>query len=197
MENYGVIIRHLRNLGGLNVRTAAQKIGKSVGWLSEIENNRGKARLTETEFQRIVDLLGGTRHRSMFKIWVANQKNRDRANTTFEGAVLKFVRSKKGLPLHDAARACGLSCGYLSKIESGLKPVTLEMRNRILLAYGYSPTSWKNLATDPVRSKAVPLSYKLKILLNALQEQQIEDVFHYVQRLVGHPSSSEPAEGAL
>jgi transcriptional regulator with XRE-family HTH domain len=179
MENYGVIIRHLRNLAELDVRAAALKIGKSTGWLSEIENNRGKSRLTEIEFQNIVERLGGTRHRSMFKIWVANQKNRERACTTFEGAVLKHIRTKKKLSLQESAQLCSLSFGYLSKIECGLKPVTLEMRNRILTAYGYSPSSWKNLATDPIRSKAVPRSYKLEILLNQLSEEQIAEIFDF------------------
>jgi transcriptional regulator with XRE-family HTH domain len=179
MENYGVIIRHLRNLAELDVRATALRIGKSVGWLSEIENNRGKSRLTESEFQRIVELLGGVRHRPMFKIWVANQKNRERVCTTFEGAILKHIRTKKNLLLQEAAQLCGLSFGYLSKIESGIKPVTLEMRNRILVAYGYSPSSWKNLATDPIRSKAVPRGYKLEILLNLLSEDQIAEVFDF------------------
>jgi len=106
MENYGVIIRHLRNLAELDVRAAALKIGKSIGWLSEIENNRGKSRRTEIEFQNIVELLGGTRHRSMFKIWVAHQKNRERSCTTFEGAVLKHIRTKKKLPR--STFTCGL-----------------------------------------------------------------------------------------
>ena len=36
MENYGVIIRHLRLLAGLSVQQAARKLGRSIGWLSEI-----------------------------------------------------------------------------------------------------------------------------------------------------------------
>lgn len=35
MDNYGVIIRHLRQLGGLSVQQAAQQIGRSRGWLNE------------------------------------------------------------------------------------------------------------------------------------------------------------------
>jgi len=40
-------------------------------------------------------------------------------------------------------------------------------------AYGYSPSSFKNLSTDPVRSKAVPPLFKLKILLGGMSESQI------------------------
>jgi transcriptional regulator with XRE-family HTH domain len=184
MENHGLIIRNLRKLAGLSVRATAKKIGRSTGWLSEIENSRGKARLTEREFERIVALLDGAKHRASFRIWVANHKNRERTVKTFEGAVLKFIRIKKGLGLVAGAKATRLSVGYLSKIETGAKPVTLEMRNRILKAYGYSPSSWKNLATDPVRSKAVPLRYKLDILLNDLSEKEVEAVFNFARSIV-------------
>jgi transcriptional regulator with XRE-family HTH domain len=189
MENYGIIIRHLRRLAGLSVRATAEKIGRSVGWLSEIENNHGTARLNETEFNRIVEVLDGTKHRAMFKTWAANHKNRENAEKPFDGAVLRFIRIKKALSLRDASKAVGLSIAYLSKLETGLKPVTLEMRNRIMTGYGYSPSSFKNLATDPVRSKAVPLSFKLDILLNGLSEKQIETVFHFVQD-IALPDSS-------
>jgi transcriptional regulator with XRE-family HTH domain len=181
MENHGLIIRQLRKRAGLTIHAAAKKLDRSVGWLSEVENGRGAARLTEREFERIVDALDGAKHRALFRIWVANHKNRARAAKTFDGAVLKFIRVKKELGLIEAAQETGLSVGYLSKIETGAKPVTVEMRNRILAAYGYSPSSWKNLATDPVRSKAVPLRYKLEILLSGLSERQIETVFDFVQ----------------
>ena len=53
-----------------------------------------------------------------------------------------------------------------------------------MAAYGYSPSSFKNFITDPVRAKAVPSVYKLEILLNALRENQIEKVFTYAHGLV-------------
>jgi transcriptional regulator with XRE-family HTH domain len=188
MENYGLIIRRLRGLSGLDLRATARKIERSVGWLSEVENGKGKARLTEPEFNRIVDLLNGQRHRPMFRTWAAAHKKRDKTRTNLEGAVLKYIRTKKELSLKEAAHATSLSYSYLSKLETGEKPVTLDMRNRILAAYGYSSSSWKNLATDPVRSKAVPQAYKLRILLSALDDQKIEAVFHFVQSLVAGPT---------
>jgi transcriptional regulator with XRE-family HTH domain len=95
MENYGVIIRHLRALARMSVRETAQKIQRSIGWLSEIENNSGTARLTESEFDRIVELLEGNKHKAMFRTWVATYKNRERLDKTFDGAVLKFIRIKE------------------------------------------------------------------------------------------------------
>lgn len=183
MENYGLIIQHLRLLAGLSVREAAKKIERSIGWLSEIENNRGTARLTEKEFNRIVDLLDGTKHKAMFRTWVANYKNRERTDKTFDGAVLKFIRIKKGFNLEKAAKLTKLSASQISKYETGVKPISVEARNRIMVAYGYSPSSFKNLATDPIRSKAVPLSLKLEILLKSLKESQIEKVFYFAQSI--------------
>ena len=57
MENHGLIIRHLRLLAGLSVQLTAEKIGRSKGWISEIENNTGNCKLTESEFNRIVGAL--------------------------------------------------------------------------------------------------------------------------------------------
>jgi transcriptional regulator with XRE-family HTH domain len=170
-------------LAGLSVQQTAIKIGRSTGWVSEVENNSGRSRLSEVEFNRIVEILDGTKHRAMFRTWVANFKNRERLDKTFDGAVLKHIRTKKELSLKLAAKASKLSAAQLSKIETGLKPVSYELRNRIMAAYGYSASSWKNLATDPVRSKAVPNSYKLEILLNRLPESLIEKVFDYTQGL--------------
>ena len=120
----------------------------------------------------------------LFKTWAATYKNRDRTAKTYDGAVLRFIRLKKGFDLATASKLVGLSLSYLSKIETGAKPVTLEMRNQIMTGYGYSPSSFKNLSTDPVRSKAVPCILKLEILLHALQPQQIEAVFQYAQSII-------------
>lgn len=184
MDNYGVIIRHLRRLSGLSVQLAAKKLARSQGWLSEIENGSGRSRITESEFARIIQVLDGTQHQAMFKTWVANVKNRERMDSTFDGAVLKFIREKRNLSLKDASGVSGLSISQLSKLETGLKQVTLELRNKIMVAYGYSPSSFKNLATDTIRSKAVPLSYKLEILLNNLNNPQIEKVFQFTKSIL-------------
>lgn len=191
MDNAGVIIQHLRILAGLSVRETAKKINRSIGWLSELENSRGSARITEEEFNRIVGLLDGSKHKAMFKTWVANVKNRQRVESTFDGAVLKFIRIKKGLTLEKARELTNLSVGSLSKIETGLKPATLDMRNRIMVGYGYSPTSFKNLATDPVRSKAVPLRFKLKILLNELDTDKICSVFEFTREILASSNDEQ------
>ncbi len=182
-ENYGLILKLLRQQMRLSVREFSKKITRSIGWISEIENGRGTARLTGAEFDVLVELLGASKWRGQFKTWVANYKNAERIDRTFEGAVLKYVRLKSGIRLEDAAKAAALSACYLSKIENGHKPPPLEVRNRILIACGYSPGSFKNLSTDPVRSKAVPSSYKLSILLKKLSEEKITEIFAFAQNL--------------
>ena len=189
--NHGLIIRHLRLRANLSVRMFAERIEKSAGWISEIETGRGNSRLSEPEFNRIVEILDGGKHRQMFKIWVATYRNCESIDTTFDGAVLKFIRTKRQLRLKDAATKTGFSVSTLSKIESGISKVTLELRNKIMVAYGYSPSSFKNLSTDPVRSKAVPLKFKLDILIRRLSEPEIESVYKYVQNI---RTTNQPAQ---
>lgn len=184
-ENYGLIIRLLRERAQWSVREFAKRAKRSVGWVSEVENAVGTARLSETEFDRLVDLLGGHKDRGQFRTWVANYRNAERVDRTFEGAILKFLRRKKELRLEDVAKAVGLSVAQLSKIESGRRELTGDLRNRIMAACGYSPGSFKNFSADPVRSKAVPSSYKLGILLKQLDEDQIRKIFEFGRGLKG------------
>ncbi len=181
MENYGIIIRHLRGLAALSVRECALKIGRSTGWLSEIENQSGTARLSESEFNRIVDALEGRQRRTEFKTWVANQRNEARTIRTFEGAVLKFVRKRKGLTLRQASSRIGMSPSRLSKLETGLRPVTLGIRKKIMLAYSCSPSSFKNFLGSSHRIKVVPVIFKIKIALAQFDQHGLEDILNYLE----------------
>jgi transcriptional regulator with XRE-family HTH domain len=128
LENHGMIIREIRRIQNMSVRIAAAKINRSGGWLSEIENGRGIARLTENEFDRIVTCLEATNYRPMFKTWIANHKNQERIDKTFDGAILKHLRVKTEHSLKSAAKKIGISSGYLSALENSLRPLTLTMR---------------------------------------------------------------------
>jgi transcriptional regulator with XRE-family HTH domain len=180
LENHGIIIRELRTLKDLSVRKAAALLERSVGWLSEIENGSGTARLSPDEFDRVVTALDGDQYRAMFKTWTANSKNRERTDKTYDGAVLKYIRKKKNLRLCEAAKLIGISVGYLCKLEIGLKPVGLQLRQQIMRAYGYSPTSFRNLSTDPVKSKAVPARFRFEILYRTLSAEQVAELFKTV-----------------
>lgn len=177
LENHGPLLRELRKRAGISLQNLADKIGRSSGWLSEVENGVGTSRLSSREFDRIVDVLGFTNDRHLFKTWMAGLKNQERASKVFDGAVLKFIRIKKGFSLTAAAKKVGLSKSYLSKLETGSVPMTLERRNELMVAYGYSPSSFKNLSTDPVRSNAVPNSFKFEILLQLITPEAADEIF--------------------
>lgn len=180
MNNYGLILKQLRQINGYSLKTAAQMVGKSVGWFSEVENCRGLSRLQPEEFERIVKLFGGEKHRELFKTWVAVQRNKDRTDRSLDGPVLKYIRERKELTLSQASKLVGLSKGYLTNIENGHKLIKLELRNRIMVAYGYSPSSFKNLSTDEKRSKAVPVRYKINSLLNQMEEADLYATFDFI-----------------
>jgi transcriptional regulator with XRE-family HTH domain len=182
LENHGIIIRELRTRAGFSVQKTAKMIQKSAGWLSEIESGRGTCRLTSTDFEHVIGILKGTSYRPMFKTWIANHKNQEKISKAFDGAVLKHIRSKKerGLTLTAAAKQVGISKGYLSRLEKGACPMTLKLRIKIMKAYGYNPSSFKNLSSDPVRSKAVPTKYKFDIFLRTLTSEEAEKLFQQV-----------------
>lgn len=182
MNNYGLILKQLRQINGYTLKTAAQAVGKSVGWFSEVENNRGLSKLRPEEFERIVKLFGGDKHRELFKTWVAVERNKDKTDHSLDGPVLKYIRERKMLTLDQASKLVGLSRGYLTNIENGHKLIKFELRNRIMIAYGYSPSSFKNLSTDEKRSKAVPVRYKIDALLNQFEEPDLLTLFDFIKR---------------
>ncbi|MGE0528697.1 MAG: helix-turn-helix transcriptional regulator [Bdellovibrionales bacterium] len=179
MGNYGLIIKRLRTMNGHTIRSAAQKIGKSTGWLSEIENNRGKARLSSQEFDRIVTALGGEKHRCRFKNWVIADRTVAQGDRSLDGAILKYFRMQKKISLLQASQKIGISKSYLTNIENGHKPITLGLRDRIMIAYGYCPSSFRNMTEDK-RGYLVPIQYKLRILLNQLSPEQLNYVFKFI-----------------
>lgn len=192
MNNYGIIIRHLRKLNGLTVQQCALKIGRSKGWLSEVENGRGRCRLAEEEFNRIVERFGAAKQRPMFKTWVANSKNAQLASNIFEGPALRAIRLKKKMTLAFASDAMGTSPSRLSKIETGQLRISRTIRNQILVTYNYSPASFKNYFD---RSRGPSISTKAKLLagLNHLTEEGLQAVLDQVQEFLGRPMSEQRA----
>lgn len=179
MNHYGVILRKLREISRLPIKEAAKKIERSAGWLSEIENGKGAARIHSQEFERIVTAYGGDAYRKQFGIWVAKQHKPDRSQeeVSYNGAVLKYLRKKAKLTLTEAAKRVSLSKSYLSYLENGVKPLSLELRNRLLGIYGYSPSSFKNFTTEDKRAKNIPIRYKLEILISKMDEPGLERLF--------------------
>lgn len=180
MSSYGVVLRKLRELNKQPLKQAAKVIGRSAGWLSEIENDRGAARIGLEEFERIVAAYNGQGYRKQFGIWVAQaHKPQSPKEITFDGAILRHLREKSNLSLEKAAKAIGLSGPHLCNLEKGRRTISSAVRDMLMKTYGYSPTSFKNFATEDKRAKSIPTRYKLDLLLRQLGESGIETVFTF------------------
>jgi transcriptional regulator with XRE-family HTH domain len=200
MNHYGVILRQLRALKKLPIKEAARRIEKSAGWLSEIENSKGSARIHPQEFERIVAAYEGEPYRKQFGIWAASSHKQKASvlDASFGGAVLKFLRKKAKMPLKEAARGVGFSACYLSCIETGSKPLAQPLRDKLMRIYGYSPASFKNFTTEDKRSKNVPVRYKLALLLRQLDEARVEKVLGFALSVAEAPAASQSSpQGAL
>jgi transcriptional regulator with XRE-family HTH domain len=178
MSSYGVVLRKLRELNKQPLKQAAKAIGRSAGWLSEIENDRGAARIGLEEFERIVAAYNGQGYRKQFGIWVAQaHKPQAKSEIVFDGAILRYLREKSNLRLKEAAKTVGLSGPHLCNLEKGRRSISLELRDALMKVYGYSPASFKNFATEDKRAKNIPVRYKLDLLIRQLGEADIERIF--------------------
>lgn len=181
MNNYGVVLKRLRVLKKLSVKQAASQLGRSVGWLSEIENGKGYARLKIEEFERIITIYDGESHRSNFPIWIASAiKSKQKAEIAFDGAILKYLREKKGLSLDEVSEKLSYSKRYLSNLENGFKHVNIELRDKLLAVYGYSPSSYRNFNSADKRAGNIPVRYKINILLNQAAPEDLQATFDYI-----------------
>jgi transcriptional regulator with XRE-family HTH domain len=197
MDNYGVILKQLRQIKKMPIKAAATKIGRSAGWLSEIENAKGAARIHPQEFERIITAYGGEEYRKQFGIWVARTHKpvTKEADRSFGGAVLKYLRRKAGISLAGVAQKTNISISYLSRIESGIKPLPSELRDTLMRVYGYSPQSFKNFATEDKRGKNIPAIFKLTTLLKRLTESEIEEVLLFALTRSNQNNETPVSEG--
>jgi len=93
--------------------------------------------------------------------------------------LIKYLRIKGGLTLAKVAGSIGLSKSYLSALENGVKPLSQDLRSRLMQIYGYNPSSFKNFTTEDKRGKNIPIRYKLDLLLRQLDESKVEKIFNY------------------
>lgn len=182
MNHYGVILRKLRELNQLTIKQAAQQIERSSGWISEIENGKGAARLKASEFEKIVEAYNGEEYRKQFGGWITRAKLQDQAprEVSFNGPILKYLRTKAKLTIEQAAKKAGLSKGHLSDMENGVKRLSDDLRDKLMRIYGYSPASFRNFTDADKRAKNIPTRYKLNLLLGKLNESEVEKVFAFV-----------------
>ncbi|MFZ4403014.1 MAG: transcriptional regulator [Pseudobdellovibrionaceae bacterium] len=183
MNHYGVILKKLRELKKLTIKQAARQIERSAGWISEIENGKGAARLNEIEFERIVKIYDGEPYRKQFGGWITRSKLAltPSKEISFDGSILKYLRTKAKMTLAEASTKVGVSYGHLSDIENGEKGLSDELKNRLMIIYGYSPASFRNFTDQDKRANKIPTQFKLDVLLRKLNESEIEKVFEFVR----------------
>jgi transcriptional regulator with XRE-family HTH domain len=187
MNHYGVVLKKLRELNQLTVKQAAQKIGRSSGWISQIENGKGAARLNAIEFERVVAAYNGESYRKQFGAWISRSKIQEQMphEISFEGYILKYLRRNAGLTVQQGARKAGLSKGHLFDLENGIKRLSGELRNKLMRINGYSPASFRNFTDADKRAKNIPTRYKLNLLLGKLSEFEVEKVFAFAFERAG------------
>lgn len=196
MKHQGVILRRLRAINRLTIHEASKVIGRSVGWLSEIENGRGEARIDPDEFERIIAAYGGGKYRDKFPLWIANESKGipDEKPLSFDGAILRYLRKKADLSQERAARAISVSAAHLCNLERGKRVLSTEHRNTLLKEYGYSSSSFRNFTTADKRAKNIPVRTKLNILLDRMPEESAQAVFAFALDLLSHPNERSGKE---
>ena len=98
MNNYGVILMNIMKRNALGYREVSTKIGRSLGWLNSVAS--GKRQLSQTEFHEILNQLNIKNDPKKFAGWLASsQRLTQNRTTSFDGAILKFLRQKKGFSL--------------------------------------------------------------------------------------------------
>jgi transcriptional regulator with XRE-family HTH domain len=183
MNSYGVILVNIMKRNALSYREVSTKVGRSLGWLNQVI--KGQRELTQAEFCEILNHLNIKNDPKRFASWVASsQRLTQHQVTSFDGAILKFLRQKKGLKLEQVSSKLEISISYLSKIENGQKPVSKTKRDQLLGLYGYSPSSFKNFNTKDKRAESIPPQFKLNILLQGMTQNQVTEVLNFANQLI-------------
>ncbi len=184
MTNYGVILKKIRNEKKLSLRQAALKINRGLGWLSEVENNKPRAKITKKEFDRIVHAYGANNDIRKHQLQINAIHRSNDCRVWYEGAILKHLRKRSNLDLKAAASLIGISLGYLSNLENSHKPIDVELRQKILYAYGYKATSYRNYTNKKSRLSSISVESRMRSLINNLDKQKLEMVFQYATELI-------------
>ena len=149
MESERVILKRLREINGLTIRQAAEQVGRSIGWLSEIETGSRKCALKVRDREKLMQLYKADKYKRQFGSWLTNaqkETNKQKA-PSLDGAIYKYLRTEKAkMTLKKVALRLGVSLGYLSKIESNQRTPKKEMKEKMLKLYGYSVNSFRNFS---------------------------------------------------
>ena len=197
MTNPGVVLRKLRKKNNLKIKEAAKLIGRSVGWLSGVENEAQACRLKESEYQRILQLYNAQDHQKLIHACLSQSRKHDEdaKPIVYDGSILKYLRIKAGKSITAVASEMDCAPSLLSQIENGKRSVGIEMRKRLLRIYGYSPESFKNFYSREKRALNIPARFHLEILLPHLTEQMTLAVFDYASELFGQSKIKTMKQG--
>lgn len=183
MKGYGVVLKRLRQINKLSLDQAAKLLGRSKGWLSQVENECGYARLKPEVFEDAVKIFKGESYRKQFSGWMTASKvhHQKQNEISFDGSILKFLRNKAELTLSESAKKSGFSCAYICSLENGTRPLSKEIRDRLVQLYGYSTASFRNFTDENKRAGNIPTNYKIKLFLKQLNSSQLEKVFNFLE----------------
>ncbi len=182
MNNHSVIIKKMRKDSNLSIKLAAQRVGKSTGWLSEVEN--AKMNINKETFLQLVNCYGLEKELRRYQLWAtSHRKQEEGSKVWYEGAIYKHLRCTKKLSLIQAAQLLGVSKSHLSNIEVGRRKVDPEFKSKILEVYGYKRASFHNYVNRKDRADNIPVEFRLKILIRNLAQENLEKVFEFAQTL--------------
>lgn len=185
MKKPGVILRKIREEKQLSLNQAAQKIQRSVGWLCEVENEKGNSRINDIEFDRVVELLEANDLRPKFSYWMQKDgENQIQKSSYLEGPIFKHLRKKSNITQKDAADSLGLSETYLSLVENGLRKANPLLKSNLMNLYGYSLGSFSNFVSENKRGANVPTRFKLSSILNLADEQMTKEILDFAIKLI-------------
>lgn len=184
MDSYGTIIKKVRNSENLTLKEAALKLNVSVGWLSEVENNRGKAKLTKQKYEEIINLLNGKKYKPLFGRWVLAESKKEKCLPLLIGPTLKHYRKRANLKQSEAAHLLGFSTAYLSLVENGQELLSDKRLNQVLTLYNVSFKQYSQcIMPTNERSKRVPSKYRLDYLMSGMNESKIQKIYQYALSL--------------
>jgi len=149
-----------------------------------VENNKPRAKITKTEFDRILQAYGASNDIRKHQLQINASKRSDSCRVWYEGAILKHLRKRSNLDLKAAAKLIGISLGYLSNLENSHKPIDIELRKKILCAYGYKKSSYRNYTNKKSRLNSISIQSRMTAIINNLDKNKLEMVFQYASELV-------------
>ena len=104
MNQYGSILRTVRAHCGLSLKQAASMIERSVGWLCEVEAGKPSSKCSKEEFERIIACYGVEFDARACGYMFWTHQTQSPEGNSFDGAILKYLRTKSGSSLKAAAQ---------------------------------------------------------------------------------------------